>query len=81
MKMKPYIGLIHDRARIIVDLRAIMASSEGEAYLRFAQLITATDINLADVKIVFWEAGTPNPVTFGHDHTENFEYWTTTTTL
>lgn len=79
--MKPYLGLAHDNERIVVNLTAILADSEGEAYLRFAQLITATDINLADVKVVVWEAGTPNPVTFGHDHTENFEYWTTTTTL
>lgn len=79
--MKPYLGLAHDNERIVVDLRAVVASSESEAYLRIAELISATDINLADVKIVVWGAGTPNPVTFGHDHTENFEYWTTTTTL
>jgi hypothetical protein len=78
--MKPYLGLVHSGERIIVDLRAIMASNESEAYLRFAQFIPATDINLADVKIVVWQAGTTNPVTFGHDHTENFEYWTQTIT-
>lgn len=78
---KPYIGLIHDSARIIVDITAVIADSESEAYLRFAELITTSDINLADVKVVFWEVGSPYPVTFGHDHTENFEYWTTTTTL
>jgi transketolase C-terminal domain/subunit len=79
--MKPYIGLAHDGTRVVVNITAVFASSESEAYLCFAKLITASDINLADVKVVVWEAGTTNPVTFGHDHTENFEYWTTTTTL
>jgi hypothetical protein len=77
--MKPYIGLIHDSARIIVDIRTIMASSESEAYLRFAQLIPSSGVNLADVKIVVWEACSENTVCFGHDHTE--DYWTTTTTF
>lgn len=79
--MKAYLGLVHDNERIIVDIRAIIANSESEAYLRFAKLIPSDCINLDAVKVVVWQAGAPIPVTFGHDHTENFEYWTTTTTL
>ena len=79
--MKAYLGLVHDDERIIVDIRAIIANSESEAYLRFAKLIPSDCINLAAVKVVVWQAGETNTVTFGHDHTENFEYWTTTTTL
>ncbi len=81
MNKRAYIGLVHDNERIIVDITAVMADSESEAYLRFAKLIPSDGVNLADVKVVVWQAGTQNPVTFGHDHTENFEYWTTTTTL
>jgi len=79
--MKPYLGLAHDNERIVVNLIAVLASSESEAYLRIAERIPTAGVELSDVKIVAWEAGTTNPVTFGHDHTENFEYWTTTTTL
>ena len=79
--MKPYIGLAHDNERIVVNLTAVVANSESAAYIRIAERLPTAGVNLADVKIIVWEAGTTNPVTFGHDHTENFEYWTTTTTL
>lgn len=79
--MKPYLGLAHDNERIVVNLIAVLASSESEAYLRISERIPTAGVELADVQIIVWEAGTTNPVTFGHDHTENFEYWTTTTTL
>lgn len=79
--MKPYMGLAHDNERIVVNLIAVMASSESEAYLRVAERLPTAGVNLADVKVVVWQAGAENPITFGQDHTENFEYWTTTTTL
>lgn len=79
--MKAYLGLVHDNERIIVDIRAIIANSESEAYLRFAKLIPSDCINLDAVKVVVWPACSENTVCFGHDHTENFEYWTTTTTI
>lgn len=79
--MKAYLGLVHDNERIIVDIRAVVANSESEAHLCFENLIPSDGINLDAVKVVVWQAGETNPVTFGHDHTENFEFWTTTTTL
>jgi len=79
--MKPYLGLAHNYERIVVNLTAIVADTESEAYLRISERIPTAGVELADVQIIVWEAGTTNPVTFGHDHTENFEYWTTTTTL
>lgn len=78
---KPYIGIVHDGARIIIDIKSVMAASESEAYLSLAKLIPTEGVELANVKIVVWQAGEKTPIYSGNDHTENFEYWTQSTTI
>lgn len=60
MKKEPYIGFAHDDSNIVVHLFAFMASHTDEARLVVAQRVPTAGVELADVKIVVWQANPPS---------------------